>query len=92
MKTLHRKTKPAKRPPTHHASPSQEPTTIEAPPAAESVEAPGRRAHGDSYSDIVSREDELVGASSSHLPQVNRRPEEPSEPTLDARERLEGNI
>ncbi|MDF2697696.1 MAG: hypothetical protein K0S65_6079, partial [Labilithrix sp.] len=61
-------------------------------PSAEDVEAPGRRAHGDSYSDIGSREDELVGESSSHLPPVNRRSEEPSEPALDARERLEGSI
>jgi hypothetical protein len=55
------------------------------------MEAPSRRTHGDSYSDIVAREDELVGMSSSQASQVNRRPEEPSDPVLDACERLHGS-
>lgn len=62
------------------------------PAVAEDTAAPRRRTHGDSYSDVVSREDELVGESSSHSPEPNRRLEEPSEPSLDAAERLEDSM
>jgi hypothetical protein len=62
------------------------------PPAPEAAEASGGRTHGDSYSDAVAREDDLVGMPSSHHPRADRRLEEPSEPVSGAPERLEGNL
>ena len=45
---------------------------------------PTPREHGDSYSDVLTRDDDLATNSSSHVPRASRRPEEPSEAPLDA--------
>lgn len=37
------------------------------------------RAHGDTYDDVLSRDDTLVATSSTHQTPTDRRPEEPSE-------------
>jgi hypothetical protein len=50
------------------------------------------RLHGDSYADVLERDDSLVGTTSSHVALPDRRPEEPSEPALDAPGRLEGSL
>jgi hypothetical protein len=91
MSAVIRKPKAAKQPRRRAAPPRPEVSRTEEAPPAEEVEASSPRTRGDSYSEDVAREDELVGESSSHLPQVNRRPEEPSEPELGAGERLEGS-
>ena len=69
---------------------ARRPPAEQLPPAAAETEAPGERLHGNSYSDVGAREDNLSVTTSTHVPRSDRRLEEPSEPALGARERLEG--
>ncbi len=74
----------------HHGPKKKTPTTrAESPaPPAETSE-PGRRLHGDSYSDVV-HEDESLGTASTHAARRDRRPEEPTDAELGDAERLDG--
>jgi hypothetical protein len=58
-------------------------------PTTGDSEPTSRRLHGDSYADVISREDELGATTSTHVERPDRRIEEPSEPPLGAPERLE---
>jgi hypothetical protein len=60
-------------------------------PAPIELESRSGLQHGDSYSDVGAREDELAGSSSTHGQLSDRRLEEPSESALDAPDRLEGS-
>lgn len=71
---------------------SPAPASTEAPPQSPEREPPGGRVHGDSYSDLDSRDDALAATTSTHGPRADRRPEEPSESLLGSRERLEGDV
>jgi hypothetical protein len=55
------------------------------------TEAATGRKHGDSYGDVLAREEDFSVTTSSHAGRADRRPEEPSESPLDAPERLEGS-
>jgi hypothetical protein len=57
------------------------PSAVPAPEPAER----GARLHGDSYSE-VGRDADLIGATSTHEPRVDRRAEEPSEAATRADE------
>jgi hypothetical protein len=61
-------------------------------PRQNSTEPRSGRIHGDSYSDVSSRDDELAGSSSTHAPERDRGPEEPADAPLDAPDRLEDTI
>ena len=90
MKTRTPRAGAAKGPKRRASRPAAPTRTPErAAPPVETVETAGRRMHGDSYSDVVSHEDEVVGSSFASL-EPDRRQEEPSEPALGAPERLEG--
>lgn len=53
----------------------------------------GARLHGDSYSDVSSREPDLATTASTHAASDDdRQGEEPSDTPIDAPERLEGSL
>lgn len=57
--------------------------TNAAPREAPARDADGVRKHGDSYSDVLSREDDLGATASTHGKRADRRFEEPSEAAVD---------
>jgi hypothetical protein len=59
-------------------------------PSAPPADAGARPRHGNSYDDVVARNDELAGTPSSHAGAADRRAEEPADAALGAPERLEG--
>jgi hypothetical protein len=52
-------------------------------------EVPRRREHGDSYADVIARDDTFDGTSATHLAPASREPEEPSDSAYGTLERLE---
>jgi hypothetical protein len=54
-----------------------------------SSEVPRRREHGDSYADVIARDDTLEGTSATHQASPSRQPEEPSDSAFGAPVRLE---